>query len=109
MNRPTTHIIQGIAVAVTGVTVGLTATSIAVGTGGDVERHTPPQVQQDPVADWATDHQLSGLSPASVGAGASLTASTASSDLEVVRELAEFARDHGLTGLSPASLHPINE
>lgn len=108
MNRPTSRLVRGATVAVAGVAVGLTATSIVVGSG-DVERHTPPQVEQGPVADWAADHQLSGLSPASVEARTSPAAGTASSDREMVRELASFARDHGLTGLSPASLHPIND
>lgn len=108
MNRPTSRLARGTAVAVAGVAMGLAATSIAVGSD-DVERHTPSQVEQRHVADWATEHQLSGLSPASVQAPTSSAAGTASSDHEIVQELAEFARDHGLTGLSPASLHPIND
>jgi hypothetical protein len=96
------RITRTIVVAVAGVAVGL-ATTYAVASGSEPRPERAPS-QQTPVAAWATERQLSGLSPAS------LTAQDAAPHPAAqVRALADYARDHGLSGLSPASLGPVDD
>ena len=106
MNRITTRISRIVAVAAAGVTVGL-ATTIAVASGGDSGPNPDSfhPAERAAVADWAADHHLSGLSPASLTPSSSSTwTPRLAAEMEAI---ADYAREHGLSGLSPASLQPL--
>ena len=108
MNHRTTRIARTVAVAVAGVAVGL-ATTIAVASDGTPDR-SPDSFQpaeRAAVAEWAAEHHLSGLSPASLTADSSYTwTPRLAAEMMAV---AEYAREHQLSGLSPASLQPIEQ
>lgn len=107
MHRPAIRLTRTVAVAAAGVVVGLATTYTIVGGGGKEIPGTSRPVAQTQVADWAREHQRSGLSPASVGAGTTGATSAPVDVAVVLSELADFAREHELSGLSPASLQPI--
>ena len=96
-NHHTRRIARTMVVAVAGVTVGL-ATTYAVASGSGPDHDRVPS-EQTGIAAWATDRQLSGLSPASL-----LAEEVAPHPAAHLRALAGYAREHRLSGLSPASL-----
>lgn len=108
MNRTAIQISRTVAVAAAGATIGL-ATTIAVGSDGNSDRNPGSYhpAERAAVADWAADHHMTGLSPASL-------TSTGSAEYEwtprlaaEMKAIADYARDHQLSGLSPASLQPV--
>lgn len=102
-NQHSRRITRTIVVAVAGVTVGLATTyAVASGSGPDDDR-VPSE--QKVIAAWATERQLSGLSPASLASANRLPAHPAAH----MQALADYAREHGLSGLSPASLGPVDD
>lgn len=106
MNRTTTRISRIVAVAAAGVAVGL-ATTIAVASDGGSDRSPDSYhpAERAAIADWAADHHLSGLSPASLTPNTSYTwTPRLAAEMEAI---ADYAREHGLSGLSPASLQPL--
>ena len=108
MNNHSVRISRTVAVAVAGMTVGLAA-SIAVASGDGTDPNSYHANQRAAIAQWAAEHQLSGLSPAS------LTPIRAAEDTSgprlaaELRAIANYAREHQLSGLSPASLQPIGD
>jgi hypothetical protein len=110
MNHTTTRISRIVAVAAAGVAVGL-ATTFAAASGSSSVRapSSHHQTQRSAIAEWAVEHHMSGLSPAS------LTPSLVSQSDWTPRlaaemgAIAEYAREHDLSGLSPASLQPIDD
>ncbi len=110
MKNTTNRITRIVAVAVAGVAVGLATTfAVANGGGSDHNPATYHPAERAAIAEWATEHHLSGLSPES------LTASDTAADPGMQRiaaemaAIADYARAHHLSGLSPASLHPIGD
>lgn len=85
-----------LAVIAAGALTGFGAAFAAAATNdreGPDERTPPTEL-----VEYARDHDLSGLSPASLQP----STSSAYDDLD---QIEEYARSAGLTGLSPASLH----
>jgi hypothetical protein len=110
MNRTAIRISRTVAVAAAGAAFGL-ATTVAVASGGDPDRSPDSYhpAQRTAVADWAVEHHLSGLSPASLRTSAGLRYDWTPQIAEEMRAIAEYAREHDLSGLSPASLQPVDD
>jgi len=85
-----------LAVIAAGALAGLGAAFAAAATNDreGPDDHTPPSE----LVEYARDHDLSGLSPASLQP----SKTSVYGDLD---QIEDFARSAGLTGLSPASLH----
>lgn len=109
MKHPTIRLPQIVAVGVAGIAVGLVTTYTVAGGGADESPRSSRPVAQTHVADWAREHQRSGLSPASIGAS-TRARSSASIDLaDALSEISGLAREHRMRGLSPASLEPVGD
>lgn len=110
MNHRTTRITRTVAVVAAGVAAGLAAT-IAVaddgGSGRDPGSFHP--AERAAVAEWAIEHHVTGLSPASLGATGSPEYGWSPRLAAEMKAIADYAREHQLTGLSPASLQPIGD
>jgi hypothetical protein len=108
MNRTATRISRTIAVAAAGVAVGL-ATTIAVASGGNSDRSPGSYhpAERAAVADWAVEHHLTGLSPASLTSTESAAYDWTPRLAAEMKAIADYAREHQLSGLSPASLQPM--
>ena len=111
MYHPSKRITRSIAAVVGGVAFGLTAT-LAVASG---DRTVERPANYEPVAvpaaldDWATEHRLSGLSPASLSPRLA-SESTWTPELgAAMAVIGDIAAEHGMSGLSPASLHVIGD
>ena len=89
------------AVAVAGVTIGVGGALVAAASSPSNGGRTI-----DPaLIEYATEHQLTGQSPASLHAATVRdTTAAAYADMD---DIAAYARKNGLTGLSPASLQPM--
>jgi hypothetical protein len=100
-HRLTTRGKKMIAVAVAGVTIGVGGALVAAaGSPSDDSRTIDPAL-----IEYATEHQLTGQSPASLHAATVRDAVAAAyADMD---DIAAYARENGLTGLSPASLQPL--
>jgi len=102
-----TRIRRTAAVVVAGVATGLVATAaVAANDRPETPSIQELQVERAEIAEWANEHQLSGLSPASLSAAGG----DESSPSQVAAELAaiaDWANEQGLSGLSPASLQPV--
>ncbi len=102
-----TRIRRTVAVVVAGVATGLLATvAVAANDRPETPSIRELQVERAEIADWANEHQLSGLSPASLSpvGGDESSPSRLAAELAAI---AEWAKEQGLSGLSPASLRPV--
>ena len=102
-----TRIRRTVAVVVAGVATGLLATvAVAANDRPETPSIRELQVERAEIADWANEHRLSGLSPASLGpvGGDESSPSQLAAELAAI---AEWAKAQGLSGLSPASLRPV--
>jgi hypothetical protein len=109
MNHTATRISRTVTVAVAGVAVGL-ATTFAAANGSSSVRAPSSYhpAQRSAIAEWAIEHHMSGLSPASLTSSAVSQYWTPRLAAEM-SAIAAYAREHGLSGLSPASLQPIGD
>jgi len=101
-----TRIRRTAAVVVAGVATGLVATAaVAANDRPETPSIQELQVERAEIAEWANEHQLSGLSPASLSAaGGESSPSHLAAELAAI---ADWANEQGLSGLSPASLQPV--
>jgi hypothetical protein len=106
MNHRTTRITRILAVAVAGVAAGLAATIAVADGGSDRDPGSYNPAERAAIAEWAADHHLSGLSPASLAPVQSDSGWTPRLAAEMTA-IADYAREHQLSGLSPASLQPL--
>jgi hypothetical protein len=110
MNHTSTRISRTVAVAVAGAAVGLVTTFAAA--NGSSSVHAPSSyhpAQRSAIADWAVEHHMSGLSPASLTSSAVSQSGWTPRLADEMRAIAEYAREHDLSGLSPASLRPTGD
>jgi hypothetical protein len=100
MTSTTSRSIRLVAVITVGITVGLGGAFgvAAVNTHDDPGDPRYGRTIEPELIEYAHDHGLSGLSPAS------LQPTSAYTD---IAEIEAYAHAAGLTGLSPASLHPV--
>jgi hypothetical protein len=109
MNQSPTRIRRIVAVAVAGVTVGLTtAIAVAASNGPDTRPASYHPADRAAIAEWAKAENLSGLSPASLGspAGTYLWTPEMAADMDAIED---YAEQQGLSGLSPASMQPTDD
>jgi len=110
MNNHAVRISRTVAVAVAGMAVGLGATiAVASGDGTDTSPKSYDATQRAAIAQWAIEHQLSGLSPASLTPTRTAEDTSGPRLAAEMRAIANYAREHQLSGLSPASLQPIGD
>ena len=110
MNHPATRISRTVAVAVAGVAVGLATTfAVANGNGTDKSPSSYNPAERAAIAEWANQHNMSGLSPASLTASESAEYTQTPGLAAEMKAIADYAREHQLSGLSPASLQPIGD
>lgn len=110
MNHTTTRISRTVAVAIAGVTVGLATTFAAANGSSSVNAPSSYHpAQRSAIAEWAVEHNMSGLSPASLTSSAVSQYGWTPRLAAEMSAIAEYAREHGLSGLSPASLQPIGD
>jgi hypothetical protein len=110
MNNHAVKISRTVAVAVAGVTVGLAATiAVASGNGTDTSPSSYHAAQRAAIAQWAAEHQLSGLSPASLTPTQPAEDTWGPRFADEMRAIADYAREHQLSGLSPASLQATGD
>lgn len=110
MNHTANRTFRVVTVAVAGAVLGMTTTFAVVSSSGsdqDPSRHHP--TQRAAVAEWAVEHHMSGLSPASLTSSAVSEYDWTPRLAAEMQTIADFAREHGLTGLSPASLQPTDD